>query len=403
MKSLRLIPGFSLRFFSRAVWAEIPYRKHLMSSFRVFFGFVLLIAVQPIVRAAETAAPTGATLASAPAVQFISASSQEFVYEGRFDVSDPAGPVVIWQTSRIRVGFDGDAITLRFSGLKGQVFFNAEVDGHATRVDLPENSHRERVALSGYGAGRHQLVLFKRSEANAGTVRFLGVELPSGAKLEPARHPQYAMRFGFIGDSITVGACNEDGPEDQWVDRSTHNAALSYAAMTADAFQADHRNISVSGMGIVTGWVPQRAGETWDRLYPDPTSPRAKVAAWVPNVVFINLGENDNSFTAAHGQPFPTNFVAEYVKLVHAVRAAFPSTEIVILRGGMAGGATSEPLRKAWESVVAQLEKSDARVSHFVFAHWSRTHPRVADDHAMADELVSWLRNQSFLRPSKAM
>lgn len=365
-----------------------------MSFLRVFCGLAAFVALLPIGRAAETAT---ATAARAPASQLVPSSDVHFIYEGRFDTSDPSGPVVIWQASRIRVGFEGDAITLRFADLKGQVFFNAEVDGRTTRVDLPENSHRERVALSGYGAGTHQLVLFKRSEANAGTVRFLGVELSSDAQVAPAHRPQYAIRFGFIGDSITVGACNEDGPEDQWVDRSTHNAALCYAAMTADALHADHRNISVSGMGVVTGWVPQLAGATWDRLYPDPKSPRAQVATWVPNVVFVNLGENDNSFTAAHGQPFPPNFAAEYVKLVHAVRAAFPAAEIVILRGGMAGGATSEPLRKAWEVVVAELEKGDPRISHFVFTHWSKTHPRVADDRAMADELVTWLQQQPFL------
>lgn len=340
---------------------------------------------------ATTADPTAAS-------PLIRASDPHFVYEGRFDRSDPAAPVVIWQASRIRVGFDGDAVALRFDQLHGQVFFDASVDGHTSLLRLPENSTATRFALSGYGPGAHQLVLFKRSEANAGTVRFLGVELPAGAKLRNAVVPKYARRMLFLGDSITVGACNEDGPEDQWADRSTHDAAFSYAALTAAAFNADHRNISVSGMGISEGWVPQLAGDTWDRIYPDPKGPCANLTNWSPAVVFLNFGENDDSFSKAHKEPFPATFARRYVALVRAVRRTFPSAEIVILRGGMFGGAQSERLRGPWQDAVAELEQADHRVSHFVFTHWSQTHPRIPDDHAMADELVAWLRQQPFMR-----
>jgi len=38
---------------------------------------------------------------------------------------------------------------------------------------------------------------------------------------------------------------------------------------------------------------------------------------------------------------------------------------------------------------VTQLEAADPAISHFVFAHWTHHHPRVADDRAMADELIA--------------
>ena len=122
------------------------------------------------------------------------------------------------------------------------------------------------------------------------------------------------------------------------------------------------------------------------------------MSAWQPQVVFINLGENDDSFPRAHGKPFPANFAQGYVALARAVRAAYPDAHIVLLRGGMWGGSQSEPLRKAWESAVAQLESSDRAISHFVFTHWTATHPRVADHRAMADELITWLRQQNFMQ-----
>jgi hypothetical protein len=47
---------------------------------------------------------------------------------------------------------------------------------------------------------------------------------------------------------------------------------------------------------------------------------------------------------------------------------------------------------------VKELETGDAAISHFVFSHWSGNHPRVADDRAMAGELVAWLGQQPFMR-----
>jgi hypothetical protein len=112
----------------------------------------------------------------------------------------------------------------------------------------------------------------------------------------------------------------------------------------------------------------------------------------------VNFGENDDSYPRAHGQPFPTNFTDGYVTLIHSLRAAWPDARIVLLRGGMFGGARSEPLRKAWESAVTQLEATDKGVSHFVFKHWTSTHPRVADDRIMAGELSAWLKEQNFMQ-----
>jgi hypothetical protein len=214
--------------------------------------------------------------------------------------------------------------------------------------------------------------------------------------LPPA--PDYRLRMEFLGDSISAGACNEDGAADQWADRRTHNNALSYTTVTAAAFRADCRCTAVSGMGVAAGWTEVKAGEAWDKLYPAAASPRADLPAWPPDVLLINLGENDDSFTKAHGQPFPAGYIPGYVALVKSIRAAWPRAHLVLLRGGMFGGAQSAPLREAWEAVVRQVESDDAQVSHFVFTHWSSNHPRVSDHRAMADELIAWLKQQPFMR-----
>jgi lysophospholipase L1-like esterase len=329
---------------------------------------------------------------------WISAADPRFRYEGRFDFSDSNAPVVIWQASRISLDFSGDSVRLLFDDAKGQCFFNAEVNGSNTVVELSEGKTVQPATLSGLGAGRHHLTMFKRSEAAAGTVRFRGIEIGPTAKAWSPPSISYKLKMEFFGDSITVGACNEDGATDQWDNRRTHNSAFSYATLTAAAFSADYRNIAVSGMGIATGWVEPKAGEIWDRLYPNAASPRADLSSWTPQVVFVNFGENDGSFSSAHGQPFPTNYTAGYVSLVRVIRNAYPAAQIVLLRGGMFNGAKNEQLQLAWESGVTQIESADKKVSHFVFKHWTGNHPRVADDRAMADELIAWLKQQDFMQ-----
>jgi lysophospholipase L1-like esterase len=326
------------------------------------------------------------------------ASDSRFRYEGRFDFADPAAPVVIWQASRIAVDFDGTTLGLRFANASDQCFFNAVIDGRSTMVELRNGKQPVGVSFSGLGAGRHSLVLFKRSEATAGTVRFLGIELAPGARAWAPPRPVYRLAMEFIGDSITAGACDEDGPADQWDNRATHNNALSYGALTSAAFSADYLNIAVSGIGIASGYVSVLMGQVWDRIYPDAQSPRADLARWTPAVVFINLGENDDSFTRGHKEPFPPGFADGYVALVQAIRRAHPGARIVLLRGGMFGGSQSEPLINAWQSAVSRLETGDPRISHFVFQHWTGNHPRVADHRAMADELIAWLRSQDFMK-----
>jgi len=332
------------------------------------------------------------------AARFVSASSAAFRYEGRIDFADSKGPVFIWQGTRMAIDFQGRRLALRLDCLEGQSFFDVTLDGTKYLLPVRGGTDQRYLFQGELGPGRHHLTLFKRSEAIVGQVRFRGIELEAGADVWRPAPPDYRMRMEFIGDSITVGACDEDGDADQWDDRQTHNNALSYGCLTAGAFSADYRNIAVSGMGVTTGWVDVRAGQIWDRLYPKVSSVRAGLDSWKPDVVFVNLGENDDAYTHAHGQPFPANFTADYILLVRAIRDNYPEARIVLLRGGMYGGAQSIALRDAWEAAVKRLEAADPAIYHFVFTHWTENHPRVRDHREMADELIQWLKAQDFMK-----
>jgi lysophospholipase L1-like esterase len=350
---------------------------------------LLVMGVAPLL--VSCAAPGGSP-------QLVPAGDARFRYEGRFDFADRAQPVVIWEGSRIRLDFDGDFLALNFGAGTDQNYFNAQVDDASEIVTVPAEAESRFVWPHPLGAGRHHLVIFKRSEASAGHAAFRGVELAAGANVWAAPVPDYHLRIEFLGDSITAGACNEDGEQDQWENRRTHNNAFSYAKLTADAFAADYRCTAVSGMGLTPAWWSVPVGEIWNKLYPRADSPRADLSDWRPDVLLVNLGENDDSFNRAHQQPFPAAYTPRYVELIKTIRATWPHTHIVLLRGGMFGGAKSPELRAAWEAVVKEVEAGDPAISHYVFAHWSEQHPRVADHRAMAGELTAWLRGQPFMQ-----
>ena len=337
--------------------------------------------------------------AAEPALKLLPASDARYRYEGRFDLADPAQPVVIWSGSRISLDFAGDRLALAFGAVVDQCVFNVTVDGATEIADLRNGAAARYVWPQPLSAGRHHLEIFKRSEAAKGHAAFRGAELAAGAQAWAPPAPAYRLKIEFFGDSITAGACNEDGEKDQWDDFRTHNHALSYGYLTSQALSADHRAMAVSGMGIRIGYVDVLAGQAWDKLYPRANSPRADLAAWQPDVAFVNFGENDDSFTHGHQLPFPPDWVAGYVALVRSIRTAYPHAQIVLLRGGMSGGAKSERLIPAWESAVHEVEATDPHVAHFVFTHYSALHPRVADDRAMAAELTAWLKRQPFMTP----
>jgi hypothetical protein len=154
----------------------------------------------------------------------------------------------------------------------------------------------------------------------------------------------------------------------------------------------------VSGIGLAAGYDDVLMGQVWDRLYPSASSPKADLGTFMPDVVLVLLGDNDDSYPRANHLPFPANFGENYAALIHSIRGAYPHASIVLLNGGMWAGVNSPELGAAWGSVVASLEAKDPAISHFTFAHWTSNHPRVADHKALADELDAWLRAQPFMK-----
>jgi len=86
----------------------------------------------------------------------------------------------------------------------------------------------------------------------------------------------------FSADSLTVGACNEDGDTDQVGQSPAHTTpALSYAALTANAFSVRLSQHCRQRHGHRHRlWVDKRPVEVWNQNLSQPASPRADLTQW---------------------------------------------------------------------------------------------------------------------------
>jgi lysophospholipase L1-like esterase len=327
------------------------------------------------------------------------------VATGRIDWRQPLAPVVIWQGSEFRLRFQGQRFGLAFSNVRGQNCFTVLVDDQLSYLGLPpapagtpaggEAGVQTWVWDLPLDPGEHEICLIKRSEAFASQVRFQGFVLEPDAMVLPApERPRLTIEF--FGDSITAGACNEDQGEDQYDDHSSHNNWLSYGAITARNLGAAQISTAVSGIGVCASWDPRTMPEIWDRLYVDPSGPAWDFSGPAPDLVVINLGQNDFGFTRHQWQAFPPDFTERYVDLVLAIRQRYPAARLYCVLGGMRCYQESPELRRAWDQAVATLMANDSRLHRYVFSAWAPSHPRT-DVHArMAQELTRLIIDTAF-------
>ena len=170
-------------------------------------------------------------------------------------------------------------------------------------------------------------------------------------------------RMEFIGDSITCGFGIEGKCAEEGFRTATENPYINYASKTARSFGAEYNLISWSGVGIYSSdtktdeindsWVvPSYYGYT--DLAVEGVIGIYKHIEWdfdsfVPDVIVINLGTNDKSYTKGIPERIE-GFKLAYEKFVRDVHEKNPAAYIICTLGMM--GAELYP---AIEEVVQKL------------------------------------------------
>ncbi|MGO4382297.1 SGNH/GDSL hydrolase family protein [Pseudoduganella sp. RAF53_2] len=324
-------------------------------------------------------------------------------YTGRIDFANPGGPVLSWPGSSIEGNFTGGSLSLKLDDQQGKNYFNVFIDGdlaHPTVVHAAQGSGTYAVA-AGLTPGAHRFLVTKRTEGEEGATTFQGLELADGGKLLPPP-PRHQRHIEFFGDSITSGMGNEapdNGPDNL---ASEKNNFMSYASITARNLDAEVHVTSQSGIGIMISWFPFTMPDFYDQLNAvGNNDSKWDFSSWTPDVVVINLMQNDKWLIENEKrlQPMPDDAqrVQAYKRFVQRIRALYPKAYIVCALGSMDATATDSRWPGYVRSAVEQIqrEQNDLRIDTVFFDFTGfRGHPRVAQHQANAARLTAFIKQK---------
>lgn len=209
-------------------------------------------------------------------------------------------------------------------------------------IKIPLTERKQWIVLAqGLEHGMHEIRVLKCSEqtANADASSRFALEdiLTDGEMVEPPAHRD--RRMEFYGDSITCGYGVEARQDDTEFMTSTENGLRAYAFLAAESLNAECNCISASGWPLWnSGWNNARMYTKWDK------ADFSGDVLWdftqfIPDVVVINLGTNDNGYLVEHPDELE-GYLQAYASLVRKLAAYYPKASIVAAWGMMAPADT---------------------------------------------------------------
>ncbi|OUM62012.1 carbohydrate esterase family 2 protein, partial [Piromyces sp. E2] len=200
-------------------------------------------------------------------------------------------------------------------------------------------------------SGKHVIRFIKTSEALFGSIRINEIKADA-KKISPTKPEK--LRIEFIGDSITCGYGVDGTGTDVFTTR-TEDGTKSYAIKTAKKFHAEYSIVAYSAFCLVPflpfdGKIMNSLPGIYDRLgyseHPnefDDGVYELQNEVWdqqqyIPDLVVINLGTNDNYFGQAYAPDMSvvkSDYVNLYEKFLSQIRSLYPQTKILCTLGMM--------------------------------------------------------------------
>ncbi len=338
-----------------------------------------------------------------------------------------------WQEGALYLGYSASFVEFSFRGTKAEAEFITD------RLDWPD-IHRAWVAVFVNGAEepakrfqltkeRERVVLFeseqpqkitlrimKYSEAAFGAVGIASVNVEGELLLPP---PEKKLKIEVIGDSITCGYGIEGIVDKDTFTTAQENPWNAYGCRIARALNAEFSLISWSGNGIISHYVEETVNEPRndEALMPElyryedfsADLRRGKnrkdyilrdFAAYQPQLMIINLGTNDGSYT----RNIPARdraFVNGYVKFLREIREVNPAA-VILCTVGLMRTETNELVAEAVERVNAFGDRKVFFKEAFlqngdvdgIGADW---HPTEATQKKFAEYLLKFMKENNLI------
>lgn len=324
-------------------------------------------------------------------------------YSGRIDFSDKDAPLLSWPGTSVTGKFTGQYLAVTLDDQYGKNFYNVFIDNDFSKPVVLQliKGEKNYVVAANLKEGTHSFLLYKRTEGEEGATFFKGLSLNDNEKLlsPPAKH---SRKIEFFGDSITSGMGNEspdDGPDHLIKDK---NNFWAYDAITARNLNAELHVTSQSGIGIMISWFPFIMPQFYDQLSAvGNNDTQWNFSQWTPDVVVINLFQNDSWLTDREKRmnPNPTDEqrIEAYTKFVKTIRNTYPKAYIVCALGSMDATKAGSKWPGYITTAVANMKKENPNermdTIFFEFTGYGG-HPRIKQHKANAEKLTAFIKQK---------
>ncbi|MBV4357573.1 GDSL-type esterase/lipase family protein [Pinibacter aurantiacus] len=232
-------------------------------------------------------------------------------YIGRWDKSNVAEYVSRWGGAYFKVAFTGTKVKLRMGTNKTNYYVKIDNGPWISYKNVSDTIDITPVALS---KGKHTLSVAQGKDYNY-VFSFRGLILEHGAVTSDP--PVSPFLIEFIGDSITAGYTDDQAN------------VSDYAWISAEKLGAEHTQIAYPGITLVSGYPKGGMDNQYFRMGSPASivSPMWEMNKYVPDMIVINLGTNDNN------KRVPDSVLqANYTEFLFKIRKQFPNAQVLVMR-----------------------------------------------------------------------
>ncbi|GGH36051.1 SGNH/GDSL hydrolase family protein [Paenibacillus segetis] len=249
----------------------------------------------------------------------------------------------------------------------------------------------------------------KLSEAALSTIGIQEIIVDAKEGIKPT--PENVHKIEFIGDSITCGYGVDDDDVAGSFSTKTEDVTKTYAYLTSQKLQADHSMVSYSGYGIISGYT-ENGEKLLSQLVPDyyekvgksegkfdgtvvPQSVSWDFGKFVPDLIVVNLGTNDYSYTKDEPDR-QADYTKQYTEFLKMVRRTNPGATLLCAFGIMGDSlypcvkhAVSQYTKETGDTNIAVMKfdvqlEADGYVVNF--------HPSEVTQEKAAEKLVAHIK-----------
>lgn len=261
------------------------------------------------------------------------------------------------------LGLSGSGVEFSFTGKKAEITLRGDSTAQGTnnwaRVGIWVNGTRvvdtqidqARKTYTVFESETDETVIVrivKLSEAAMSTVGIQRIAVDAERGIQPT--PAKKHKIEIIGDSITCGYGIDDEHAEHSFSTATEDVTKAYSYQAVQALGADYSIVSYSGYGIISGYTDNDTKllthlipdyyEKWAKSEGkpggtlDPLSVAWDFTQFVPDLIIINLGTNDDSYTQ-NDLDRQTEFAAQYTEFLKTVRSRNAHAVILCVLGIM--------------------------------------------------------------------